>query len=378
MNSMNAFSSIETAIEAARNGRMIVLCDDTERDSGGDVVVAAEKVTAESVNFMAKHCRGLVCLALDSETCERLDLPLMTNRRHSEHCEAFTVSIEAAKGVTTGISTADRARTILATVAPEAKAEDLVRPGHIFPIKVEDGGVLSRAGHVEAATDIMRLAGLRPAAVVCRILNEDGMVAKMPVLKDFALQYGISMAKVADLISFRLRTESFTERGAETSLVTPHGEFKAVCFTNKLDKVIHLALIKGELSPEKEIMVRIHRECLIGDVFFPSKCKCAENLRRAMSMINEEGLGIILYLRHAAEPPCLCSRLPHFTGNPDACTYQMADISAEHVSLVEYGVDAQMLVELGVHKVRVLTDNPRKIVGVKGYNLEIVEAIPLR
>lgn len=378
MNSMNASSSIETAIETARDGRMIVLCDDTEKDGGGDVVVAAEKVTAETVNFMARHCRGLVCLALDSEICERLELPLMTNQRHSEHREAFTVSIEAAEGITTGISAADRARTILASVAPQARAKDLVRPGHIFPIKVEDGGVLARAGHVEAATDIMRLAGLKPAAVVCRILNEDGTVAKIPDLRHFALQYHFSTATLADLIAFRLRTEVFTERGPETTLVTPHGEFKAVCFTNKLDKVTHLALIKGELSPEKEILVRVHRECLIGDVFFPGKCKCTENLRRAMSMINEEGSGVILYLRNGPEQPCLCSGFTHPTGNQGGCTCQMDDVSAQHVSPVEYGVDAQMLVELGVNKVRVLTDNPRKIVGVKGYNLEIVEAVPLR
>jgi 3,4-dihydroxy 2-butanone 4-phosphate synthase / GTP cyclohydrolase II len=376
---MNASTSIETAIEAVRNGRMIVLCDDREKENDGDVVLAAEKVTADSINFMAKNCRGLICLALDSEFCERLDLPLMSSRRHSERCEAFTVSIEAREGVSTGISAADRARTILAAVMPNAKAEDLVRPGHIFPIKVKDGGVLSRAGQVEGSVDIMRLAGLKPAAVICKILDDEGKIASMPHLEKFALQHGMLMTTVADVISFRLQTESFAERGAETDLLTPSGEFKAVCFTNKLDNVTHLALIKGELSSDKEIMVRVHRECLVGDVFFSSHCKCAEQLRRAMSMISEEGLGIILYLRNAAGPLCLCSRLTSFKyGNKGIDTDQVNDISTEHTSLINYGVGAQMLVKLGVRKVRVLADKPRKIVAVKGYNLDIVEEVPLK
>jgi 3,4-dihydroxy 2-butanone 4-phosphate synthase/GTP cyclohydrolase II len=225
----------------------------------------------------------------------------------------------------------------------------------------------------------MRLAGLRPAAVICKILDDDGMEARMPQLEKFVLQHGMLMTTVADIISFRLRTENFTERGAETELLTPYGEFKAVCFTNKLDKVTHLALIKGELSPDKEIMVRVHRECLTGDVFFSRHCKCSKQLRRAMRMISEEGLGIILYLRNAGDPPCLCSRSTHFKyGNKGIDTYQVNDISTEYISLIDYGVGAQMLVKLGVRKVRALTDNPRKIVGVKGYNLDIVEALPLK
>lgn len=376
---MNATGPMETVIEAVRSGRMLVLCDDSERDSDGDVVLAAEKVSADSVNFMAKHCRGIICLALDSETCERLDFPLMNGRQPPAPCEAFTVSIEAREGITTGISAADRACTIFATVSPDARPEDFVRPGHIFPIRAKDGGVLSRAGRVEAAIDVMRLAGLRPAAVICKILDGEGRVAGMPHLRQFALEHGMSMFSVADLISFRLRTESFAQRGAETDLLTPYGAFKVVPFTNTLDKRTHLALIKGELSPEKEILVRVHSECLAGDVFSSRACMCGDRLRRAMSIVAEEGLGIILYLRNAPEPPYLCSRVAaslDASGAGDAC--QRNGTSTQYGSLVDYGVCAQMLAKLDVRKVRVLTDNPRKIVAVKGYNFAIVEEVPLK
>jgi len=244
---------------------------------------------------------------------------------------------------------------------------------------VQDGGVLSRAGHVEGATDIMRLAGLKPAAVICKILDDDGMEARMPHLKKFVLQHGMLMTTVADIISFRLRTEPFIERGSETNLLTPYGEFKAVCFTNILDKMTHVALIKGELSQDKALMVRVHHECLTGDVFSSRDCKCGKQLRRAMRMISKENLGIIIYLRSARDSACLCSRSAYCKYSINGIeTYQVNDISSERISLIDYGVGAQMLVKLGVRKVRVLTNNPRKIVGVKGYNLDIVEAVPLK
>jgi 3,4-dihydroxy 2-butanone 4-phosphate synthase/GTP cyclohydrolase II len=302
-------STIEEALEDLRNGKMIILVDDEDRENEGDLTIAAEKVTPDAINFMAKYGRGLICLALFPEIVDRLKLTPMVYDNRSPYKTAFTTSIEARYGVTTGISAADRAHTILTAIADDAKPEDLVQPGHVFPIRARRGGVLFRTGQTEGSVDLSRLAGLKPAAVICEVMNEDGTMARLPDLEKFSETHGLKIATVADIIAYRMRTESFVHKSAETVLPTPYGEFKAMAFVNDIDDYEHLALVKGEIDPKKEIMVRVHSGCLTGDVFGSYRCDCGEQLERAMEMVQKEGLGIILYLQQEGRGIGLANKL---------------------------------------------------------------------
>ncbi|UCF83554.1 MAG: bifunctional 3,4-dihydroxy-2-butanone-4-phosphate synthase/GTP cyclohydrolase II [Desulfobacteraceae bacterium] len=369
---------INEVLEDLRQGKLIILVDDDARENEGDLTIAAEKVTPEAINFMAKYGRGLICLALSPEIVERLKLPLMVYDNRSPYRTAFTVSVEARQGVTTGISAADRAHTILTAVRDEAKPEDLVQPGHVFPLRARRGGVLFRTGQTEGSVDLARLAGLNAAAVICEIMNEDGTMARMPDLEKFAEKHSMKIATVADIIAYRMRTESFVHRAAETILPTPFGEFKAIAFSNDIDDYEHLALVKGEINPEKEVMVRVHSECLTGDVFGSYRCDCGEQLKKAMAMVQEEGLGVILYLQQEGRGIGLVNKLKAYALQEKGLdTVEANEQLGFDPDLRDYGVGAQILASLGVRKMKLVTNNPRKIVGLEGYDLKVTGRVPI-
>jgi 3,4-dihydroxy 2-butanone 4-phosphate synthase/GTP cyclohydrolase II len=371
-------AGIEEVLEDLRQGKMIILVDDEDRENEGDLTLAAEKVTPEAINFMAKHARGLICLSLHPDIVEKLHLPLMVHDNQSRFQTAFTVSVEAREGVTTGISAADRAHTILTAVAEDALPDDLVQPGHIFPIRARKGGVLFRTGQTEGSVDLARLAGLRPAGVICEIMKEDGTMARMPDLDKFAREHGLKIATVADIIAYRMRNESFVHKAAETVLPTPYGEFKAYAFVNDIDDYEHLALIKGEVDPEKEIMVRVHSECLTGDVFGSYRCDCGEQLKNAMAMVQKEGRGIILYLQQEGRGIGLANKLKAYALQDQGLdTVEANEELGFDADLRDYGVGAQILVALGVRKMQLITNNPRKIVGLEGYGLQVTGRVPI-
>ncbi|MBK5100533.1 MAG: bifunctional 3,4-dihydroxy-2-butanone-4-phosphate synthase/GTP cyclohydrolase II [Desulfobacteraceae bacterium] len=371
-------AKIEEVLEDLRQGKMIILVDDEDRENEGDLTIAAEKVTPEAINFMAKYGRGLICLALSPEIAEKLKLAPMVYDNRSAFKTAFTTSIEARHGVTTGISAADRAHTILTAVADNAKPEDLVQPGHVFPIRGRRGGVLFRTGQTEGSIDLATVAGLKRAAVICEVMNDDGTMARMPDLENFAEIHGLKIATVADVIAFRMRTESFVRKITETILPTPYGEFKALVFINDIDNLEHLALVKNEIDPEEEVMVRVHSKCLTGDVFASYRCDCGEQLKKAMAMIQQEGTGVILYLQQEGRGIGLGNKLRAYALQDKGLdTVEANEELGFDADLRDYGVGAQILVALGVRKMRVITNNPKKIVGLEGYALKVTGRIPI-
>ncbi|MCX6559589.1 MAG: bifunctional 3,4-dihydroxy-2-butanone-4-phosphate synthase/GTP cyclohydrolase II [Candidatus Aminicenantes bacterium] len=372
-------SSVEEAVAAVRDGRMIIIVDDEDRENEGDLMVAADKTTPEAINFMARHGRGLICLPLTHKRLEELQLPLMVQDNTARFQTAFTISIDAKAGVSTGISAADRARTILAAIDPATKPEDLARPGHIFPLQAKDGGVLARAGQTEASVDVARMAGLTQAGVICEIMNEDGSMARMPELEQMSAAFGLPILTIADLIKYRMRHECLVHKIDEADLPTAHGHFRIAVFEDEIRGEHHVALIKGTIDPETPLLVRAHSQCLTGDTFGSSRCDCGDQLHRSMEMIEAAGNGIVLYiLNHEGRGIGLTNKIR---------AYAMQDGGADTVEANtrlgfkpdqrDYGIGAQVLVALGVRKIRLITNNPRKFVGLTGYGLEIIDRVPL-
>ena len=372
-------STIREAIEDIRNGKMIILVDDEDRENEGDLCMAAELVTPEAINFMAKFGRGLICLTLSNEMAERLDLPLMVSSNKSRFGTAFTISIEARKGVSTGISAADRATTILTAVADNAGSEDIVSPGHVFPIRAKDGGVLVRTGQTEGSVDLARLAGLKHSGVICEIMKDDGTMARMPDLEVFAAEHGLKIVTIADLIQFRMQTECFVRRVATASLPTRYGgEFKIIAYDNDVDHAQHVALVKGEIGPDDEVLVRVHSECMTGDVFGSERCDCGDQLQAAMRMVEKEGKGVIVYMHQEGRGIGLANKIKAYELQEQGRDTVEANIELGFKpDLRDYGIGAQILVDLGVKKMRLLTNNPKKIVGLEGYGIKVVGRVSI-
>jgi 3,4-dihydroxy 2-butanone 4-phosphate synthase/GTP cyclohydrolase II len=374
------FGTIEQAIEDLRNGKVLIVADDRDRENEGDFVCAAQLVTPEVVNFMAQHGRGLICLALTPERCDQLGLSQMTEHNSEELGTAFTVSIDADRrfGVSTGISAADRARTIHVALQPDTRPADLRRPGHVFPLRARPGGVLQRVGHTEASVDLARLAGLLPAGVICEILSEDGSMARQPQLMELAERFGLTFVTVADLVAYRLQTERLVHRVAEARLPTTHGEFRVIGYRNDVDSAEHVALVHGEVAGQPEVLVRMHSKCLTGDVFGSLRCDCGPQLQAAMALIAREGRGVIVYLDQEGRGIGLLNKLR---------AYVIQDAGVDTVAANErlgfapdlrnYGIGAQILRDLGLSTIRIMTNNPRKVVGLDAYGLRIVERVPL-
>jgi len=372
-------AKIEAALEDLRQGRMVILVDDEDRENEGDLTMAAEMVTPEAINFMAREGRGLICLTLTEERADELELPLMVSDNSSSFGTAFTVSIEARRGVTTGISAADRAHTIRVAIDDASGPRDLARPGHVFPLRARKGGVLVRTGQTEGSVDLARLAGLKPAAVICEIMNDDGTMARMPQLRVFAEQHDLKIISIADLIAYRMRKELLVRRGAETVLPTWYGgEFKAIVYENDVDNAHHVALIKGTIDPQQPTLVRVHSECLTGDVFGSQRCDCGQQLQAAMAQIDEAGSGVIIYMRQEGRGIGLVNKLKAYAlQDCGHDTVEANEALGFKPDMRDYGIGAQILADLGVRQIRLMTNNPKKMVGLQGYGLEVIERVPI-
>ena len=373
-----AFASIEEAIVEIKAGRFIIVVDDESRENEGDLIMAAEKVTPEAINYMAVNARGLICAPMTGQRLDELKIPLMVTENTSAHTTAFTVSVEARYGVTTGISARDRSKTIKALIDPSSKPEDIARPGHIFPLRATDGGVLVRAGHTETTVDLARLAGLYPAGVCCEIMNEDGSMSRLPQLEQLAKKLDLKIVSVAELIAYRRRHEKLVHLVTETKLPTPFGEFRAFAYRSDIETGEHLALVMGDIKDGAPVLVRVHSECLTGDVFGSQRCDCGEQLDLALKMISEEKRGVILYMRHEGRGIGFHNKL---------CAYALQDKGLDTVEanlslgfdadLRDYGIGAQILADLGLREIRLLTNNPKKVVGLEGYGLRVIQTVPI-
>jgi 3,4-dihydroxy 2-butanone 4-phosphate synthase / GTP cyclohydrolase II len=371
--------SIEQAIEAIRAGKMVVLADGRDPECEGDFCIAAEKVTPQAVNFMAKHGRGLICLSLSAQKAQVLDLPPMVDNNTSRYGTGFTVSVDARHGVTSGVSAADRATTILKVVDDATRPMDLVRPGHVFPLRAREGGVIVRTGQTEGSVDLARLAGLKPAGVICGIMDEDGAMANMAALEKISAAHGIGICTIPDLIEYRMRTESFVHRAAEAVIPTVvAGEFKAVVYENDVDDLLHFAMVKGAVDPEKPTLVRVHSECLTGDIFGSMRCDCGPQLHRAMAMMEEEGCGVLLYIRQEGRGIGLVNKIRAYALQEKGLDTVQANVELGfQPDMRNYGIGAQILADLGVRKMRLMTNNPKKMVGLQGYGLSVIDQVPI-
>ena len=372
------FAKIENAIAAMRAGEMVIVVDDEDRENEGDLTMAAEKITPEAINFMAKHGRGLICLAMTPERLDELEIPLMVSSNGSRFETAFCVGIEAKDRTTTGISAADRAATVRAAIDPATRPTDLIRPGHIFPLRARSAGVLARAGQTEAAVDLARLAGLRPAGVICEIMNDDGSMARVPQLREFALRHNILLITVADLITYRLRTDSVVKCVASTNLPTEYGEFRLHAFENQIDKQTHIALVHGDVGNGENVLVRVHSQCLTGDVLRSLRCDCGAQLDKALSRIAMEGRGVLLYLSQEGRGIGLANKIRAYSLQDEGIdTVEANERLGFKPDQRDYGVGVQILREIGLRSMRLLSNNPRKLVAIEGYGLSVTEWLPL-
>jgi len=371
-------ASIKEAIDDIKAGKMIILVDDEDRENEGDLTMAAEAVTPSDIAFMAAQGRGLICLSLSAEQVERLNLPMMVRNNRSSFNTAFTVSVEACHGVTTGISAHDRAHTILTAISPTVVPDDLLSPGHVFPIRARRGGVLVRTGQTEGSVDLARLAGMNPSGVICEIMKDDGSMARMPDLEVFADRFGLKIVAIKDLVSWRMRNESFIHRQADVRLPTDFGEFRAVAYTNDVDDLDHIALIKGDIIPDEPVLVRVHSECLTGDVFHSLRCDCGEQLVTALQIIELENRGVLLYMQQEGRGIGLINKLKAYELQEQGCdTVEANEVLGFPADMRDYGIGAQILADLGVRQMRLMTNNPKKMIGLEGYGLSVVERVSI-